>query len=438
MYTDQFVRRVDQISRFFFYVLIFWLPYSPAVVESCAVTMFVLWLVKRVVLYAVCSDKGVRWGERMRVFLLAFAPSKRVAGRRPMGVFLVICILSAANSPLPLESLSGFFTKTFEWFAVYFLAVEVLTARRHVFIALGVFCVTGLATALDSLLQFYWLGEDIFRGFPLDGGRRATGGFRYANQLGGYLSFLIPVGFALFFGAGRHVNKWGRWFLGLMCVLALWALAVSFSRGAWLAVAGGLLFWGFQSRRRWALRIGAGLLIAGIGIALFLPREFKDDLRLGKKDWGNVTFRAEIWADTVGMIADRPVFGHGPNLYMRIFQGYHRKYLGRFEHWPTYAHNGFLQVTAETGLLGGGVFLFFLFVVFRRAFRTLRTLAQPPPDRAVLLGLYAGLTASLLHNLVDTDLHTLQLGILFWAVLGMMTAFDNILQSGNSRAIVED
>ena len=57
---------------------------------------------------------------------------------------------------------------------------------------------TSLATVLDSLSQFYWTHKDIFFGYGVRD-NRATGGFHHANDLAGYLTFVIPVTMVLFF-----------------------------------------------------------------------------------------------------------------------------------------------------------------------------------------------------------------------------------------------
>ena len=51
MNETKIIKRIDVVIRFFLYLLMFWLPYSSAVVEVCVVASLLLWLVKRFLSY---------------------------------------------------------------------------------------------------------------------------------------------------------------------------------------------------------------------------------------------------------------------------------------------------------------------------------------------------------------------------------------------------
>ena len=109
--------KMDTAIRFFLYVFIFWLPYSPAVVEICIITAFMLWLIKR----AVClfTDKPLSARKMMDAFIPPPGPLNQ-----PIYYFLFVCIISVSFSAFWQQSLHNFITKTFEWFVVYFLFVD--------------------------------------------------------------------------------------------------------------------------------------------------------------------------------------------------------------------------------------------------------------------------------------------------------------------------
>jgi O-antigen ligase len=90
------------------------------------------------------------------------------------------------------------------------------------------------------------------------------------------------------------------------------------------------------------------LAFGAIGSSLFLAREFAVDPEsgLGNRFADRLAGRAEVWADSYRLLRDHPGFGVGPG--------------GFAENSPTavddqdmrWAHNGFLQQGAETGVLG--------------------------------------------------------------------------------------
>lgn len=125
------------------------------------------------------------------------------------------------------------------------------------------------------------------------------------------------------------------------------------------------------------------------------------------------------------MIMERPFFGHGINTYMRIFQEYSRE-----AKWsPTYAHNCFLQLIAETGILGLMSFLYIFVELFRNVLRQIEDQKIQGELRLILIGLLSGMVAFLIQSFFDTTLYSLQLSIYFWYMVG-------ILMTANSQAAI--
>jgi len=120
------VERIDAFIRFFLYILIFWLPYSSAVIESCVIICFILWLLKRSILLT--QKRNFSEVKPEATFL-----------NKPIVFFLLACMLSVTSSAFFGQSLHNFFTKTLEWFIVYFLVVEVFKNKKHIYIALAIF-----------------------------------------------------------------------------------------------------------------------------------------------------------------------------------------------------------------------------------------------------------------------------------------------------------
>jgi len=116
------IDRIDALIRFFLYVLIFWLPYSPAVIESCVIICLILWLLKRGILLT---------KEKVSAGILKDAKPESTFLNKPIAFFLLACLLSVTGSAFFGQSLHNFFTKTLEWFIVYFLVVEVFKDKKQ-------------------------------------------------------------------------------------------------------------------------------------------------------------------------------------------------------------------------------------------------------------------------------------------------------------------
>jgi putative inorganic carbon (HCO3(-)) transporter len=120
-----------------------------------------------------------------------------------------------------------------------------------------------------------------------------------------------------------------------------------------------------------------------------------------------------MWQAALGMIRDRPWLGHGVNTFMANYLAY---WVGG-ERFPRYAHNCYLQVAAETGLIGLSAFLGLLGAVFWRVLAGVRE--ATPEQRLLLLGLGAGLLAFATQSALDTNFYSLRQAALFWVLAGL-------------------
>lgn len=423
--------RIDSAIRVFFYILIFWLPYSPAVVETCVIISLILWVIKRVILCKSVGHEKITFGKKWVKWIICFKPVPSYLNK-PIGIFLIVCILSTVSSAFFSRALHNFFTKTLEWFVIYFLVIEVFQERKHIVTALGVWVFTALATVIDSFIQFYFIHKDIFLGHPIDSDGRATAGFKTANGLGAYLS--IPVPFLL----SLPFLKLPR--LPLRCLgaglfgLGFWSLWLTYSRGALLGTGIGMLFFGCsyvwakaKTRGLWmpALILAAGIL--GLGALLLLGQY---------KDWGALTrhhsiqWRWNVWQDCWVMIKDRPILGHGINTFMEVFQTYRRDPHTN----PVYAHNCYLQLTAETGVAGLIGFLAIVGALFQRVLGNMKIITVNNINFMILLsGLLSGILSFLIHSFFDTNFYSLQLSVYLWLMVGLLVSLNNISLSPEKR-----
>jgi len=132
------------------------------------------------------------------------------------------------------------------------------------------------------------------------------------------------------------------------------------------------------------------------------------------------------------MIQDKPAFGHGLNTFMPLFQEYRERYKGKFDFGPTYAHNSFIQLTAETGLVGLTGFLGILFRLFKKVIAQIRSVRQNSSSTMLAAGLLAGIFAFLIQSIVDTNFYSLQPSVLFWFMVGTLIAHQRLLSVENT------
>lgn len=395
---------LEQISRFFLYVLIFWLPYSGAVVEVCVCVCFVLWLIK-------CGT-GNTSTFREKTFI-------------PFIIFMLLALCSALLSTMKNQSVHGLITKTFEWFVIFYLLIENVKTRKQVYIMLGILLFTGMAVALDAVAQYFFLSEDIFFRRKLIN-FRATGPFQFANSLAAFLTVLTSMLVSMVF-----VKKCSRRYrVGLIFVLLIFvvALTVTYSRSAWISVILGSII-GIHLNRPWMTKFILLLLcVTAIGAVYYSNNSYFTSRLNVRKLQKSFEWRVNLWQDTLKMVKHKPVLGHGPNTFMKEFQKYRRKADNKYEYNPSYAHNCYLQMIAEWGILGFGAFCGFVWIVFKEIRgRCIAFKDNVSFDIGVYFGLLAGICAFLIHSASDVNFYSLQLSVYLWYALGLLIAFGRII-----------
>jgi putative inorganic carbon (HCO3(-)) transporter len=159
------------------------------------------------------------------------------------------------------------------------------------------------------------------------------------------------------------------------------------------------------------------MLIAGVFLFLFYPKlnENRDPITSFKAfaDYNN---RLGYWSRSIHVIRDYPVLGTGVNTYSTVQWRYENEW-----GWGGYPHNSYLQMTAETGVVGLLSFLWLLFSLYKNSFRNLKKM-QRPELRFLLISFLTGLSGLLIHSFFDTTLYSVQLSSFMWLLMGLIVA----------------
>jgi len=127
--------------------------------------------------------------------------------------------------------------------------------------------------------------------------------------------------------------------------------------------------------------------------------------------------RGQLWSVAARMIAARPLFGVGPDGYRLSYGAFTRP---RLSHWDTriFANSLPLEMLADLGLVGGGLYLAFLAAV---AWPFLPALYRGV-DAPLQIGLIGAGAAFLGHGVVDYILGSHAIFVLSWLLCGLIAA----------------
>lgn len=266
---------------------------------------------------------------------------------------------------------------------------------------------------------------------PLQYKGRGSGTYICPNHLAGLLELILPLGLAnLFLSKAKPVPKI---ILGYMSLAILGGIAVTVSRGGWVATALTLLIvFGLLLRYR-SYRIPAllGVLIIAIGVYGFTKyasqpkKRFTNMFTPGQLE--DTSIRSSLWKPAVQMWQDHPWLGVGPAHFDVYWRQYRPVEVQTRPYWP---HNDYLSALSEWGAVGGGIILLALVLLgagfaktWRFVHRTQNDLAARRSDRAAfVMGSGLGIFSLLIHSLVDFNMQIPANAILAIALMAALTS----------------
>jgi len=243
--------------------------------------------------------------------------------------------------------------------------------------------------------------------------KRLTGPFSHANNFSAYLSFVVVVFLGVVHDGKRFFSRTRYSFFLLGFFIALFCLVGTYSRGAWLAVGVTFLLYAVVKRSRALILMVAILGVWGI---FFSPPLVKNRIvTLFDFKGGSVSERRELWGESLRMVQKSPWLGLGVNTYAKN-EPFYKAPDSRTDN--QYAHNGYLQMMAETGWLG---LLSFLGVVGYFLTATLSVFRKTNEIFLKTAGtaLVFGILSFLIHSLTDTNLQSLLLVNTLWLAMGV-------------------
>ena len=246
---------------------------------------------------------------------------------------------------------------------------------------------TAGAASVYAILQltgrdpFHWLGQATF-----DGNTRVPGPLGHPNTLGAYLAMALPL--ALYVAS---IARRGAARLSAIVVagLALFVLAATLSRGAWIGAAGAAVAFlavraaagarprlaPSPARPRRMLLLAAALIVFLLPLATPLGSGFVTRMKqVTDLSAPTTRSRLELWGAALGMFSDHPLLGVGTDAYGAAFLAYRTPAFSRIEWNATTdrAHNEVLQIAATQGAVGLLAALLIGFFVLRACLRIAR------------------------------------------------------------------
>ncbi len=391
----------------------------------------------------------------------------------PIGVTLFLFLITTFPSLWGTTSLPDSLAEISRWLVTilsYLIIVNSVQTRREMNGLIIVMLVAGMSEALLGLVQAYsGIGPESFNVAGLL--TRAYGTIGAPNSFAGYINMSVPLAFAL------AAYQWGMWFaarkaahplerpdfvawsylrgpvlLTIVALILFWTVVTSLSRGAWIGLAVGVLVMVFSLGRRArgaivAIVAGSVLLVI-LAEANALPSVISDRFGLlvsqiqifdprgvvpTPEDYALVE-RMVHWQVAGNMFLSSPITGVGIGNFNDLFTKF------GVQGWPYsrgHAHNYYLNLLAEVGLVGFAGYMIMLITAFAVGYSALRRVRArgDPYGETVVIGALGILATFAAHNFFE-NLHALNMGIHWGAALALFTLA--WLRTDDGRPVTSD
>ena len=288
---------------------------------------------------------------------------------------------------------------------IFFLATQAFRERGDLTNLAWFLILLCFTVSLLGIVQHFTSDAKIYGLRTLSAGGDPFGPFVNRNHFAGFVELTLPAGLALliFRGLRRDMIP----LTGLLTIVPIGAMILSGSRG-------GIVSFGFEiavlallarfrkapeGPRLVALAIvgfAALALVAWLGVGQAIERFstlHKGDVSLGR--------RGTMIRGAAHIFFDHPIKGAGVGGLVAVFPRYEVAYDGLV---VDHVHNDYMELFAETGILGGLCGLAFLWILIRDARRGFIA-EQGHFSRAIHAGAITALCGLLLHSMVDFNLH---------------------------------
>jgi len=322
---------------------------------------------------------------------------------RGITAYVIVCLFSTVLGGLFGKiNLTGFMFvfKYFEYFMVFFMAVNFINTRKQAKLFLTLILITSAIVSLYALSQLP-LGGRVSTPFEGKDGEPGT--------LGGYLLLLMSVSIGVLL---KIESRRIKLLLTGLILISFVSIMATQSRASWMALP--VIYFCFivMSKKRLML---LGILVTIIAASPFImPEEYKE--RYGgtfKREKGykamvggkalaldsSATERVMSWQGTLKDFKNHPIFGYGINGYWFIDGQYFR-------------------TLVELGLVGTSIFFFMLYQIGRFLLAAHR-IASDDLTKGLTMGLFAGFLGLLVHCIGSNTFIVVRIMEPFWFLMGI-------------------
>ena len=333
------------------------------------------------------------------------------------------------------------------FFIIPFVLINI-TAQNDFKFIYAIASLTGACISVIGLGQYFGYTPWPINDIPTVGNPSAT--FGYRNFAASFLVVLLPatLGFAI---SEPKATKRQAWAIAT-ALMALF-LIYTRTRGAWLGLLVAtlttisvLIFLHVRKQIKFPIfqffkwpAFVAMILLIGLGGLIPARMQETGKFKFDERKTDAVTTlstafspsdargRLIVWKHTLEMVAAHPLFGVGLGSWQYKYPQYDKGDWITNNAAPQRPHNDLLWILSEIGLIGFGLFMWFLYTLAHAIWQKL----QQPSDHTTLwlLGIGTGLLALIGHSCFSFPQERPAPSFIFWLGIGTIASLTNVSQS---------
>ena len=325
----------------------------------------------------------------------------------------------------------------------YVLTVQLLRKKGTLQSTVLTIAVFGGLLAFSSILQFY-LTENMalwFRSTPSNA--IAMGPYVNRNHYAGLMELIFPVVLGVFLFYRPRIGNTSvvkgiveifsqekaniHILIGASALLIIISIFVSLSRGAMISTCFSLIIFMLFllkqkiSKGNTILMLGV-IILAALSIGWFGWDQIIERFAKLKNAQGIIyEFRVEFWKDSQDIFKQYPITGSGIGTFPHVYP-LHRSFTQPF--FLSHAHNDYLELLVEGGMIG---FLFAASFLLTLFYKTYKVFSKRRDAFSIYLyiGCITAMVSILFHSFTDFNMHIGANGLWFFFIAGIAVSAAN-------------
>ncbi|MFC1806774.1 O-antigen ligase family protein [Candidatus Omnitrophota bacterium] len=348
---------------------------------------------------------------------------------RPLLLFVTAALISlfySVDRNLTLRSLICLLSNI----SVFYMLLGVLNTKKRIMFFLAFLIGLSLSVSILGLVHYFFIynliltefssliPSEVVRNFLQIG--RISSVFGWPNLLAGFLMLYVPVAFVFCFFTQ---NRRERLYVGLIAAILSLTMLFTYSIAGLFSLATAIFISAFlykrcKNRDGSNKSVGKGKAFIAAIVLLLILVSIIASKRFNIFTLSSFQSRAIYLRSVLMMIKTHPVLGYGLNTFQIVNPNFITSSAG----YAAHAHNSYLQIWAETGIVGFISFILFVSAIVKSAIHGLRH-CRERKDALVLIGIFCGALAFLIHNIFSFTLFVPRTAIFWWVSLALIFAW---------------